>query len=62
MDRKKVKGEVVPLHAMKTCRGNGGIVPLIVNLASTWKPVINLTSGPPPPQKEHLVAVEYNAG
>ena len=32
----KVKGEVVPVHNTKACRGTRGIDPLILKLGSRW--------------------------
>jgi hypothetical protein len=31
------KGKAVPLHAMKAYGGNRGVVPLILNLGSSWR-------------------------
>ena len=37
----KVKVKVVPLHSMEACRGSRDIVPLILNLGTTWRQVFN---------------------
>jgi hypothetical protein len=34
---KEGKGKVAPLHAMKACRGNRSIAPLILNLGARWR-------------------------
>jgi len=33
----KLKGEVVPLHPMKACRGSGCLAPSILNLGTRWR-------------------------
>jgi hypothetical protein len=50
MDRKKVKGKVVPVHTMKTYWRSRSIV-LILNLGSRWKWVVNLTF---PPSRKYI--------
>jgi hypothetical protein len=32
-----LKGKVLTAHAMETCRRNGGIYPLILNLSDRWR-------------------------
>jgi len=34
--------KVVPVHTMKAYRGSRGIAPLILNLYSMWRGVVNL--------------------
>jgi hypothetical protein len=41
-DAKIVKDNIVPLHLIKAYKG-GGITPFILNLGTTWRPVISLT-------------------
>jgi hypothetical protein len=36
------------------------VFPRICKLGCGWKPMVNLTS--PPPQKEHQMPIEYDAG
>jgi hypothetical protein len=31
---------------MKACRGSGGIAPLVLNLGTRWRLVVNITSRP----------------
>ena len=38
----KGKGKGFPVHAIKPCTGNGGIVPLVLNLDTTLRWVVNL--------------------
>jgi hypothetical protein len=42
----KLKGKVVPLHAMKSYSGRRGIAPFILNLGSRWRLVVNFTPRP----------------
>ena len=36
-DNLKIKGKVIPVHAVKAYRGNRGVEPLILNLGPRWK-------------------------
>jgi hypothetical protein len=36
------KGNVLPVHVMKAYGRSGGRAPLIFNLATKWKPVVNI--------------------
>jgi len=38
-----VQGKVIPVHAMKAYGRIGGIAPLLFNLATKWKLVVNIT-------------------
>jgi hypothetical protein len=35
------KGKVAHVHAMKTCKGSSGIAPLILNLGTSWRCLVN---------------------
>lgn len=41
-----LKGEVVPLRAIKACMGSRGVHPLILKLGARWRLVINITPRP----------------
>ena len=43
---KSKKKCIVPVHAMKAYRGNVGIAPLILNLGSIWRSVVDFTPQP----------------
>ena len=36
-----IKGRVIPVQAMKAFRVSGGVSPLILNLGTRWKSVVN---------------------
>jgi hypothetical protein len=44
--RKTARGKVVPLHAIKAHKGNGGTDPLILNLGTIWRWMLSFTLRP----------------
>jgi hypothetical protein len=42
----KIRSEVVLVHAIKACRGNRSIGPLILNLSTRWKLVVKFMPWP----------------
>jgi hypothetical protein len=42
----KLKGEVVPLHPTKACRGSGCLVASILNLGTRWRLVVKFMPWP----------------
>ena len=40
------KGEIFPVHSMKAYKGNGGRYPLVLNLGTRWRCVVNFTFRP----------------
>jgi len=48
---KPVEGKVFPIHVNKTCRGNGGISPLVLNFGTKWRYVVNIPARPLEPQE-----------
>jgi hypothetical protein len=57
-----VKGKAVPVHAVKAYRGTRGIAPLILNLGTRWRWVVNFTPRPLYPRKINPVRTEEEAG
>ena len=55
----RTEGKVFPVHAMKMCRGGEGIGPLILNLRTGWRQVVNFTPQHLYPQKTVLVPIEW---
>ena len=43
---KEVKCKVVPVRAIKACRGSRGIAPLILKLGTRWRSVVKFTPWP----------------
>jgi hypothetical protein len=52
MIRHELKGKVVPVHAMKAYGWSRGIAPLILNLGTRWRCVVNFTPRSLYPGKE----------
>jgi len=58
MNKYNNKGKVVPVHAMKIYRRSRGIAPLILNLGTRLRWVVNFTPQPLQPQGRTLVHIE----
>lgn len=59
--KRKVKGKVVPVHAMKAYKGNGGTDLLILKPGSGWRQVVSLTLKPLYPYRKTPVPNAQNA-
>jgi hypothetical protein len=54
--------KIFSVHAMKAYSGSRGIAPLILNLSTRWRWVVNFTPQLLYPQKISLVPIDYDAG
>ena len=55
-------GRVAPVHAIKAYRGSRGIAPLILNLGTRWRCVVNFTRRPLYTQQRTPAPTEQKAG
>jgi hypothetical protein len=56
-----VKGEVVPIHIIKTYGWRRGTTPIILNLGEIWRWAVNLTLRPPYLLESTPALTEYEA-
>jgi hypothetical protein len=59
---RKYTKAVVPVYPMKTYRGNRGRAPLILNLGTSWRWVVNITPQPLYPPERDPIPILQEAG